>query len=31
MTGQQRDIFYRVLHLIAGNLQTICEEGLEEG
>ena len=31
MTGQQREIFYRVLHLIAGNLQTICEEGLEEG
>lgn len=30
MTDEQRAIFYKVLDLIAGHLQTICEEGLEE-
>ena len=29
MTDEQRAIFYTVLDLIAGHLQTICEEGLE--
>ena len=29
MTDEQRAIFYSVLDLIAGHLQTICEEGLE--
>lgn len=29
MTDEQRAIFYNVLDLIAGHLQTICEEGLE--
>lgn len=31
MTDEQRTVLYSVLHLIAGNLQTICAEGLEEG
>ena len=26
----QREVFYRVLALIAGNLHTICKDGLEE-
>lgn len=30
MTGEQREIFYQILHLIAGHLQIICEEGLED-
>lgn len=30
MTDEQRVTFYKVLDLIAGHLQTICEEGLEE-
>ena len=30
MTDEQRVVFYSVLGLIAGNLQTICSEGLEE-
>lgn len=29
MTDEQRATFYMVLDLIAGHLQTICEEGLE--
>lgn len=29
MSGEQRATFYAVLDLIAGHLQTICEEGLE--
>ena len=29
MSDAQRAIFYEVLGMIAGNLQTICEEGLE--
>lgn len=29
MTEQQRAVFYEVLGLIAGHLQAICEEGLE--
>lgn len=29
MTDEQRTIFYKVLDLIAGHLQTICEEGLD--
>ena len=29
MTDEQRAIFYTVLDLIAGHLQSICEEGLE--
>lgn len=29
MTDDQRAVFYQVLELIAGHLQSICEEGLE--
>ena len=29
MTDEQRAVFYEVLGMIAGHLQTICEEGLE--
>lgn len=29
LTDDQRAVFYNVLDLIAGHLQTICEEGLE--
>lgn len=29
MSDEQRAVFYAVLDLIAGHLQTICEEGLE--
>ena len=29
MTDDQRVVFYQVLDLIAGHLQTICEEGLD--
>ena len=29
MTDEQRSILYEVLGMIAGHLQTICEEGLE--
>ena len=29
MSDEQRAVFYEVLGLIAGHLQTICEEGLE--
>ena len=30
MTDEQRATFYQVLALIAGHLQSICEEGLED-
>lgn len=30
LDDSQREVFYRVLGLIAGNLQVICKDGLEE-
>ena len=30
MTDEQRAVFYNTLSLIAGNLQHICDEGLED-
>ena len=30
MNDAERAVMYRALALIAGNLQTICAEGLEE-
>ena len=31
LEDDQREVFYRVLALIAGNLHTICKNGLKEG
>ena len=31
LEDDQREIFYRVLALIAGNLHTICKDGLKDG
>ena len=31
LTDDQREVFYRALGLIAGNLHTICKNGLKEG
>lgn len=31
LTDGQRTVFYQVLALIAGNLQSICEDGLADG
>ena len=30
LTDAQREVFYQVMHIIAGNLHAICKHGLEE-